>query len=57
VQDWLASIDEDREPKSSAQRSMKSLEMIHGVWQAGATMKRAYFPLTNRLHPLSEESM
>lgn len=57
VNDWLAAIDEDREPKSSAQRSIKSLEMIHGVWQAGATMKRAYFPLTNRLHPLSEESM
>ena len=57
VQDWLAAIEEDREPKSSAQRSMKSLEMIHGVWQAGATMKRAYFPLTNRLHPLSEESI
>jgi len=57
VQDWLAAIDDDREPKSSGQRAMKSLEMIHGVWQAGATMKRAYFPLTNRLHPLSEESM
>ncbi len=57
VNDWLAAIDEDREPKSSAQRSMKSLEMVHGVWQAGATMRRAYFPLTNRLHPLSEESM
>jgi len=57
VNDWLAAIEEDREPKSSGQRSMKSLEMIHGVWQAGASMKRAYFPLTNRLHPLSEDLM
>jgi len=55
VKDWLAAIEEDREPKSSAHRSMKSLEMIHGVWQAGATMKRAYFPLVNRLHPLEGE--
>lgn len=57
VNDWLAAIEEDREPKSSALSATKSLEMIHGVWQAGATMKRAYFPLTNRLHPLSDESM
>lgn len=55
VHDWLAAIEGDREPKSSGQRSMKSLEMIHGVWQAGATMKRAYFPLVNRLHPLEGE--
>lgn len=55
VNDWLAAIGENREPKSSGQRSMKSLEMIHGVWQAGATMKRAYFPLVNRLHPLAGE--
>ena len=33
---------------------MKCLEMVHGVWQAGATMKRAYFPLANRLHPLED---
>jgi predicted dehydrogenase len=56
VQDWLAAIEEDRAPKCSGERSMRSLEMIHGVWQAGATMKRAYFPLANRLHPLSEEA-
>jgi len=55
VADWLAAITEDREPKCSGRRAMKSLEMIHGVWQAGATMKRAYFPLANRLHPLVEE--
>jgi len=56
IKDLLEAIEEDREPESSGERAMKALEMIHGVWQAGATMKRAYFPLSNRLHPLSEES-
>ncbi|NRB73970.1 MAG: Gfo/Idh/MocA family oxidoreductase [Verrucomicrobiales bacterium] len=56
IKDFLDAIETDREPESSGERAMKALELIHGVWQAGATMKRAYFPLTNRLHPLSEES-
>lgn len=55
VQDWLAAIAEDRDPVCSAENALKALEMIHGVWQAGATMKRAYFPLANRLHPLAED--
>lgn len=56
VLDWLAAIAEDREPKASGESARKALEMIHGVWQAGATMKRAYFPLANRLHPLDGEN-
>lgn len=56
VKDFLQAIEEDREPESSGERAMKALEMIHGVWQAGSTMKPAYFPLTNRLHPLSKDS-
>ncbi len=55
VQDWLAAISARREPVCSAENALKALEMIHGVWQAGATSKRAYFPLANRLHPLSED--
>lgn len=55
VQDWLAAIAEERDPVCSADNALKALEMIHGVWQAGATMKRAYFPLANRLHPLAED--
>lgn len=54
VHDWLAAIADDREPVCSGLHAMKSLEIIHGIWQAGATMKRAYFPLANRLHPLEE---
>ena len=56
IKDFLDAIENNREPESSGERAMKALEMIHGVWQAGSTMKRAYFPLTNRLHPLCEES-
>ncbi len=56
IKDFLEAIEEDRQPESSGERAMRALEMIHGVWQAGATMKRAYFPLVNRHHPLSEES-
>jgi predicted dehydrogenase len=55
VADWLAAIAEDREPECSGENATRALEMVHGVWQAGATMKRAYFPLANRLHPLVEE--
>tara|TARA_B100000927_G_scaffold278923_1_gene262072 strand:+ start:11964 stop:13295 length:1332 start_codon:yes stop_codon:yes gene_type:complete len=56
VKDFLQAIEEDREPESSGERAMKALEMIHGVWQAGITREPAYFPLTNRLHPLSKDS-
>jgi len=55
VLDWLSAISTDREPKCSGESALKSLEMIHAVWQAGATMKRAYFPLANRFHPLDGE--
>lgn len=54
VHDWLAAIAGDRDPVCSGANALKCLEMVHGVWQAGATMKRAYFPLANRLHPLEE---
>ncbi|MEM7600246.1 MAG: Gfo/Idh/MocA family oxidoreductase [Verrucomicrobiota bacterium] len=56
VHDWISAIESGGEPSASAETALKALEMAHGVWQAGVTMKRAYFPLANRLHPLSEES-
>ncbi len=56
VADWLAAIAEDREPVCSGKNAVRALEMVHGVWQAGTTMKRAYFPLANRFHPLIEET-
>ncbi|MEM1441393.1 MAG: hypothetical protein AAGF67_03565, partial [Verrucomicrobiota bacterium] len=56
AQDWIDSLSNETDPTASALHALKALEMAHGVWQAGVTMKRAYFPLANRLHPLSEES-
>lgn len=53
VNDWLDAIENDRAPRASAESALKSLEMIHAIWQAAVTMKRAYFPLVNRLHPLA----
>lgn len=57
VADWLEAISQDRPPLCSGENARKALEMVHGVWQAGATMRRAYFPLANRFHPLVEEQI
>ncbi len=55
LEDWLAAADSSSEPACSGLSALKSLEMVHAVWQAGLTARRAYFPLVNRLHPLNEE--
>ncbi len=57
VADWLAAIAEDRAPRCSGEEGLKALEMVHGIWQAGTTMRRAFFPLANRFHPLVEETV
>src|SRR5690606_35099772 len=56
VADWLAAIAEDRQPQCSGDDALKSVEIIPGIWQAGTSMKRSYSPLTNRFHPLIEET-
>lgn len=56
VKDWLGAIGEGREPACSGENARHALEMVHGVWQAAVTTKRAYFPLVQRLHPLSEDA-
>jgi predicted dehydrogenase len=53
VDDWLAAIDEQREPICSGHAAMKSLEMIHAVFAAGLTRERVMLPLKNRAHPLA----
>ncbi|MDO8541336.1 MAG: Gfo/Idh/MocA family oxidoreductase [Opitutaceae bacterium] len=53
VDDWLAAIEEHREPACSGLAAMKSLEMIHGVFAAGLSRGRVEFPLKNRQHPLA----
>ncbi len=57
VRDLLSNIHTSTELHCSAKRATSSLEMVHAVWQAGITGKRAYLPLVNRLHPLSTESL
>ena len=56
VLDWISAINENRAPLCSAENAMKALEMAHAIWQSAITLKRAYFPLSNRLHPLADES-
>lgn len=56
VLDWISAIEEKRDPLCSAENATKALEMAHAIWQSAITLKRAYFPLPNRLHPLADES-
>ena len=53
VDDWLAAIENDREPQCSGFAAMKSLEMIHAVFAAGLSRGRVTLPLSNRKHPLT----
>ena len=53
VDDWLAAIEEGREPACSGLAAMKSLEMIHAVFAAGISRARVQLPLLDRGHPLA----
>jgi len=53
VKNWLSAIANNKEPRSSGYRAMKSLEIIHGIWAAGLTGQRVQFPLIEREHPLA----
>ena len=54
VKDWLTAIANNKDPRSSGYRAMKSLEIIHGMWAAGLTGQRVQFPLIEREHPLAQ---
>lgn len=56
VRAWLAETFPGPLPDPALVDSIKALEMVHALWQAGATRRRTYFPLSNRLHPLAEDS-
>ncbi len=51
--DLMQSIQEDREPLSSARNAVMTQEMIQGIYLSALSGKRISFPLTERLHPLS----
>ena len=53
VEDWLDAIAKNREPVSSGQHAMKSLEMIMAVYHAALSGARVAFPLKDRTHPLA----
>jgi predicted dehydrogenase len=53
LDDWLAAIDENREPVCSGYNGMKAVEMCMGVFEAGLSRGRVTFPLKNRKHPLA----
>jgi predicted dehydrogenase len=55
VNDWLASITQDREPVRSGYAGMKALEMAMAVFAAGLAQGRVAFPLKNRQHPLDAD--
>jgi predicted dehydrogenase len=52
LDDWLAAIDENREPVCSGYNAMKAIELCMGVFEAGLNRTRVAFPLKNRKHPL-----
>ncbi|MBU6180273.1 MAG: gfo/Idh/MocA family oxidoreductase, partial [Verrucomicrobia bacterium] len=52
VRDWLAAIEENREPLASGERAMKTIEMAHAVFRSGLTEQRVAIPLEDRRHPL-----
>jgi predicted dehydrogenase len=53
LDDWLAAIDENRDPVCSGYNGMKAVEMCMGVFEAGLNRGRVAFPLKNRKHPLA----
>jgi predicted dehydrogenase len=52
LRDWLAAIEENREPLASGERAMKTIEMAHAVFRSGLEEKRVAIPLVERRHPL-----
>jgi hypothetical protein len=52
VDDWLAAIEEGRDPICSGYAGMKALEMAMAVFAAGLARQRVDFPLKSRRHPL-----
>jgi predicted dehydrogenase len=52
VNDWLDSIEKNREPVCSGYAGMKALEMVMAVFEAGLARTRVELPLKKRGHPL-----
>ncbi|HEU0008522.1 MAG TPA: Gfo/Idh/MocA family oxidoreductase [Verrucomicrobiae bacterium] len=53
VENWLAAIEQNREPACSGRAAMKSIEMIMAVYHAALSGARVTLPLKERRHPLA----
>ena len=52
LEDFIAAIEEKRDPVCSGRDGRASLEMIHSTWESQHQRGRIYAPLTPRTHPL-----
>jgi predicted dehydrogenase len=52
VDDWLAAIEENREPVCSGAAAMRALEMAMAIFASGLARHRVGLPLKERKHPL-----
>ena len=52
AEDWLAAIEEQREPACSGHNAAKALEMVMAVYRASLGRTRVNLPLAERGHPL-----
>jgi predicted dehydrogenase len=53
VDDWLAAIEQEREPACSGRNAMKAIEMVMAVYHAALSGRRVALPLAERGHPLA----
>lgn len=54
VGDWLAAIEENREPECSGKNGAWAVEMVCGVYASALSSAQVRFPLEQRRHPLSQ---
>ena len=50
--DWLAAINERRDPECSGANAAKAVEMVMAIYRASLTRSRVALPLAQRDHPL-----
>ncbi len=55
VDDWLAAIEQDREPACSARNARQAIEMVMAVYHAALSRRRVALPLAERGHPLAQK--
>ncbi len=55
VDDWIAAIEQSREPECSGRNAMKAVEMAMAVYHAALSGRRVALPLIERGHPLAKK--